>query len=90
MSELNRLILDFRTDELVVRCLYRSDGATGPGTKARRREVSNLVRGGLQDALEALDGGDVDMVGVSGYELREDVLSLPRSIGNLEARERAS
>jgi hypothetical protein len=41
-----------------------------------RREVSELVRTGLQDALEALEG-DVADLGTSGYEVREDVLHLP-------------
>jgi hypothetical protein len=46
MTELQRLVLDYRDDELVVRCLYRTEGAAGPNTKARRREVSGLVRTG--------------------------------------------
>ena len=33
---LQRLILDFRSGELVVRCLYRSKGDSNPGTKGRR------------------------------------------------------
>jgi hypothetical protein len=36
---LQRLALDFYTDELVVRCLYRTEGGAGPNTKARRREA---------------------------------------------------
>jgi hypothetical protein len=43
---LQRLVLDYRSGELVVRCLYRTEGAAGPNTKARRREVSGLVRTG--------------------------------------------
>jgi hypothetical protein len=66
MTELKRLVLDYRTGELVVRCLYRSKGETNPGTVRRRREVSNLVRGGLQDALSALEG-DVEVVETSGF-----------------------
>ena len=81
MTQLQRLVLDYRGGELVVRCLYRSslDGPN-PATKSRVREVSKLVRGGLQSALEGLEGGDVEMVGVSGYEVREDILdvALPR------------
>jgi hypothetical protein len=38
-AQLQRLVLDFRTDELVVRCLYRTESGTGPNTKARRREA---------------------------------------------------
>jgi hypothetical protein len=53
MTGLKRLVLDFRTDELVVRCLYRSQDEAGPKTKARRREVTELTREGLSAALEA-------------------------------------
>ncbi len=73
MSELKRLVLDFRTDELVVRCLYRSNGDSNPGTKTRRREVTELTREGLRAALEALGGGP-EVVGTSGFTTREDVL----------------
>jgi hypothetical protein len=77
MTNLKRLVLDYRSGELVVRCLYRSDGATGPGTKTRTREVSQLIRTGLEDALTALEG-DVEMVGTSGFTTREDVLCTGR------------
>ena len=70
---LQRLVLDFRTGELVVRCLYRTEGAAAPNTKARRREVSGLVRAGLDQALEALEGR-VDVVGTSGFSTRVDVV----------------
>jgi hypothetical protein len=30
MTELQRLVLDFRTGELVVRCLYLTEGGAGP------------------------------------------------------------
>jgi hypothetical protein len=72
---LQRLVLDYRTGELVARVLYRSslDGPD-PNTKARRREVEELARVGLRDALEALEGG-AECVGTSGYTTREDVLS---------------
>jgi hypothetical protein len=84
---LHRLVLDYRTGELVVRALYRTTSGTGPDTKARRREVQDLVRAGLQDALEQLQAGGVGVVGISGSTTREDVLSLPRSY---ERRERVS
>jgi hypothetical protein len=58
MAQLKRLVLDFRTGELVVRCLYRSDGRSNPNTKARAREVAALARTGLRDALEALEGAE--------------------------------
>ena len=71
---LQRLVLEFRDGELIARVLYRSglDGPN-PSTKARTREVTDLARSGLRDALEAL-GGDVTMCGTSGYTTREDLL----------------
>ncbi len=77
---LQRLILTFKPDGLEVRTLYRSKGGPNPGTKARRREVAQLARTGLLEALEAFDFGDgetVEDLGTSGYEVREDVLHLP-------------
>jgi hypothetical protein len=84
---LQRLVLDYRSGELVVRCLYQSDGRSNSGTKARAREVAELARARLRDALEALEGR-VDVVGVSGYQVREDILdvALPRSDEASEAR----
>jgi hypothetical protein len=76
MTELMRLVLDYRTGELVVRCLYSTQDGPNPGTVRRRREVSDLVREGLQDALTALESGRVDVVGTSGYTTREDVLCI--------------
>jgi hypothetical protein len=73
MTQLQRLVLDYRPGELVVRCLYRTDGGHGPNTKARTREVEKLTRTGLTQALEALEGG-AECVGTSGFTTREDVL----------------
>jgi hypothetical protein len=81
VSELKRLVIDYRSGELVVRCLYRSQDGPNPGTKARAREVAALVRTGLQQALEAFDGeAGAECVGTSGFTTREDLLSvaLPR------------
>ena len=74
-TSLQRLVLDFRTGDLVVRALYRRSLEDGPSpnTKARAREVSELVRAGLEDALAALEG-DVAMVGTSGFTQREDIM----------------
>jgi hypothetical protein len=71
---LQRIVVDLRSGETVLRVLYRSKGETNPGTKARTREVTGLARAGLRDALEALEGGDVTMCGTSGYSTREDLL----------------
>ena len=75
LMPLQRIVLDFRTGELVARVLYRSglDGPN-PGTKTRAREVADLARSGLRDALEALEAGDVAMCGTSGFSQKEDLL----------------
>jgi hypothetical protein len=72
-EDLQRLVLDYRSGELVVRCLYRSEDGPNPGTKTRTREVAELARAGLREALEALEGG-AECVGTSGFTAREDVL----------------
>jgi len=53
---IQRLILDFRGEggELVVRCLYRTQEGSNPGTQARTKVVADLARRGLTQALEAL------------------------------------
>jgi hypothetical protein len=53
---LQRLVLDFRSDDLLVRCLCCSEASTNAGTRARRREVRELTRTGLLEALEAAPG----------------------------------
>jgi len=70
---LQRLVLDYRHGELVMRCLYRSEDGPSPGTKARARVVAELARKGLHQALDALEGR-VDMVGTSGFNTREDIV----------------
>lgn len=69
---LQRLILDYRNGELVVRCLYRTESGAGPNTKVRRREVQDLTREGLRQALAPLEG-DVTMCRTSGFVQREDI-----------------
>ncbi len=67
---LQRLVLDFRSDEIAARVLYRRSlqAAPNPGTKARRREVTELARTGLTQALKALDSeAGVECVGTSGF-----------------------
>jgi len=78
MAQLQRIVIDLRSEEMVLRVLYRSQDGAGPSTKARRREVTALVRTGLQDALEALEGGG-EVVGTSGFTGREDVLCIDTS-----------
>jgi hypothetical protein len=40
------LVVDVRTEELVVRTLYRTEGEAGLNTKARRREAALEIRKG--------------------------------------------
>jgi hypothetical protein len=86
---LQRIVIEMKAGELVLRVLYRSRGESNPGTKARTSEVTALARSGLTRALEALDAGDVAICGTSGFSQREDLLSvaLPRPD---ELREAAS
>jgi len=77
---LQRLVLTFKPDGLEARALYRRKSGPNPGTKARRREVAQLARTGLLEALEAFgDGETAEDLGTSGYEVREDVLHLATS-----------
>ena len=81
---LQRIVIDVRSEEMVLRVLYRSQDGPGPNTKARHREVSELARSGLTQVLEALEGG-AEVVGASGFTQSEDTLSVPRSSGVKEA-----
>jgi hypothetical protein len=84
--DLQRLVVEMKSGELVIRVLYRSKGDSNPGTKARTREVTDLAKSGLRDALEAL-GGDVTMCGTSGFTQRQDTLvALPRPDEPSEAK----
>ena len=75
-GRLQRLVIGFESDgSLTVRALYRRGGeGPGPETKARRREVAELARAGLREALDAPDAGDVILLGTSGFETREDTI----------------
>jgi hypothetical protein len=53
---LQRLILTFKPEELVMHVLYRSEAETNPGTVRRRRQVEDLTREGLRQALASLEG----------------------------------
>ena len=78
-------------EEIVLHAHYRSQDGPNPGTKARTREVTDLARVGLRDALEALDSeAGAECVGTSGFTTREDILSLPRPDEPTAARRAAS
>ena len=84
MSQLQRLVIETKPEELLIRVLYRSKGDANPGTKARTREVTDLAREGLSIALEALEGR-VDIVGTSGFTAREDiVLCTAKGVAHLD------
>lgn len=78
---LQRLVITFKPDGLEVRVLYRSKNGLNPGTKARRREVEDLAREGLRQALASL-AGDAELVGCSGFSQREDVLLVDTTEGS--------
>jgi hypothetical protein len=49
MTQLQRLVIETKPEELIIRVLYRSEGdSSHPGTKARAREVTDLARSGLR------------------------------------------
>jgi hypothetical protein len=89
---LQRLVLDFRDEVLLVRCLYdQADPAIpGPNTKARARVVAKLARSGLEQALASLERDPAMVVGTSGFTRREDMLTLPRSYESSEAHEKGA
>jgi hypothetical protein len=70
---LQRLVIEMKPEEVVIRVLYRSQDGPNPGTKARQREVTELAREGLTRALEGLEAG-AEYVGTSGFTTRENVL----------------
>jgi hypothetical protein len=69
---LQRLVLTFNPDAVEIRALYRQKNGPNPGTKARAKEVTELARSSLTQALESLDSAEC--VGTSGFTTREDVL----------------
>jgi len=88
MSELKRLVLDYRSGELVLRVLYRT--TDGPnGAKTRHREVTKLAREGLRQALASLER-NAELVGTSGFTTREDLLSVALPRPDAAARRAAS
>lgn len=72
---LQRLVLSFTSEGVEVRALYRKKNGPNPGTKARTRDITDLARIGLEQALGAL-AGRVEVIGTSGYEVREDTISV--------------
>jgi hypothetical protein len=78
---LQRLVIEMKPGELVIRVLYRSQDGPGPNTKARQREVTELARSGLTQAVEAFDGG-VEVFRTSGCEMREDNISTDAGKGD--------
>jgi len=69
------LIITFKPEGVEIRTLYRSKNGPNPGRKSRAREVRELARTGLREAMEALEDY-VDVIGTSGYQVREDTISV--------------
>ena len=76
---LQRIVIEMKAEEMILRVLYRSKGDANPGTVRRRREIEDLCREGLRQALASLESGDVAMCGTSGFSQREDILSVGSS-----------
>ena len=70
--DLRCLIVAIEPDGLEMRVL--SDRRDGPNreTLSCQREVRTLARRGLQRTLEVVADGDVEMIGSSGFTMRED------------------
>jgi hypothetical protein len=49
---LQRLIITFKPEGVEIRTLYRSRNGPNPGRKSRAREVRELARTGLREAME--------------------------------------
>jgi hypothetical protein len=62
---LQRRIITFKAEELIVHALYRTQDGPGPGTKARCKEATELATSGLTQALEALEDGALPGEGFS-------------------------
>jgi hypothetical protein len=48
VTQLQRIVIEMKSGELVLRVLYRSKGESNPRTKARTGEVTDLARSGLR------------------------------------------
>jgi hypothetical protein len=53
-ASLQRLIVTFKREELILHALYKTQDGPGPNTKARTRVVADLAKTGLEQALEEL------------------------------------
>jgi hypothetical protein len=76
---LQRFIIAFNPNEIVLHTLYTMQDGADLNTKARYREGTVLARTSLTQALEALKGG-AECVGTSGLTMKEDVLLATSSL----------
>lgn len=87
-GELRSLSVVFGPDGPRFQARYVRRGGPSPGTKARARELRDLVRSGLSDALRALDRGEVAVTQEAGFESRMDTIDVvsnnPTPGGNVE------
>jgi hypothetical protein len=73
---LRRMVITFSEEGMKVSTLYRlaEPGGANPGTRRRAREVRELVRAGLKRVFDALERGEIVMVGEAGFTTREDTI----------------
>ena len=84
---LPHLILTLKPKEIFLQALYRTQDGPGPNTKACCREVTELARTGLEQALEALESS-AKCLGTVGFTTREDVLLATASPASATRRKR--
>jgi len=76
---LEKITVRFSAEDIMVRVCYRREDGPNPGTKARAREIAELVRAGLSAALQSIEGSPtVAVVGEAGFEVREDKIVVER------------
>jgi hypothetical protein len=71
---LQRLIVTFKGEEIVLHTLYGTQDGPGPNTKGRRRQVAELAKNGLRQVLASIESeADTELVGCSGFVQREGI-----------------
>jgi hypothetical protein len=73
MTELQRLVLDYRTGELVALPLPQRRRSRPEHQSSQASKVQDLTHEGLSVALEALEGR-VDIAGMSGFTTQGDIV----------------
>jgi hypothetical protein len=71
----------FAPDGLRVQARYVRKDGPNPVTKARVRELRELVRLGLSDALRRLEAGEISVTQEAGFEQRMDTVGTKEVAG---------